>query len=74
MKTFYVGFSSDFGSSNAKKVQASSPLEAVEKNVPTTLSLGGKTFDWKRATVLGSNPMTEHWLFVRQGGVWKEHK
>jgi hypothetical protein len=68
MSTFHVGFSGPGGSTGVKKVEAGSALEAV-KSAPNALTLEGSI-----ATIIGSNPMVDHWLFVYTGGVWVERQ
>jgi hypothetical protein len=74
MVTFYIAFSGPHGTSQPKKVQASSALDAIKNAATISTPILDTTLDGTRATVLGSNPLTEHWLFIKKNGVWKEHK
>lgn len=66
MATFHVGFIGPGGSTPARAVEASSALEAIER-APQAVTLAGT-----QAIVLGPNPMTDHWRFVREGNTWRE--
>ena len=66
MATFHIGFSGPGGFAPPRVVEASTALEAIEK-APNAITLDGSV-----AVVLGENPMTQHWRFVREGNAWRE--